>query len=147
MTSPILRFLLAGGLAAAINWLARIALSAALPFAVAIAVAYLIGMGVGFVLYRHFVFDGTRGTPGRQVPAFLLVNGLGAAIVLASAIGLDGLLAAVAPAIRLGIREAFAHGAAIAVGAVFNYLGHKFVTFASVKSLPKLTAGRMPVGR
>lgn len=144
MTSPALRFLLAGGLAAAINWLARIALSAILPFAGAIIVAYVIGMVAGFILYRHFVFDGERGKLARQVPAFILVNGLGAAIVLASAVGLDSLMMVAVPVASSAFREAMAHGTAIAVGAIFNYFGHKFVTFAAQKPSAPLKGDKMP---
>jgi putative flippase GtrA len=136
MTSPALRFLLAGGLAAAINWLARIALSSVLPFSVAILVAYAIGMVAGFVLYRRFVFAGGQGSLSRQIPVFLAVNAIGALVVLATTTGLDAVIGHIVPGFPPIAREAFAHGAAIAIGAVANYLGHKRLTFAAPVPMP-----------
>ena len=123
------RFLLCGGLAAAINWLARIALSRIMPFEGAILIAYGIGMLAGFLLYRLFVWRDRTVSWRRQVLAFIAVNGVGAIVVLAVAMALLRIGLAVlsnAPAV-----EAVAHGAAIAVGAIVNFIGHNYLTFRS----------------
>lgn len=126
--SAVVRFLICGGTAAAINWLARIALSLVLPFELAIMVAYAIGMTAGFLLYRSLVWPGQHGSWRSQAPAFVVVNAAGAVIVLLTAIGLDHLGTALfGPS---GVVEAVAHGLAIGVGAVANYLGHSRITFA-----------------
>ena len=55
-------FLLLGALAASINWLMRFPLSRFMPFEIAVMAAYLLGMAVGYLLYKHYVF------PGGQTP-------------------------------------------------------------------------------
>lgn len=131
MNTPIARFLLAGGAAAAINWFARMAFSTLLPLSLAIIAAYAIGMALGFILYRNYVFAAENGELARQIPAFLVVNLAGAGIVLAATILLLALFEAASPSIPTALKESIAHGLAIAVGAVANYLGHKLVTFSS----------------
>lgn len=128
-SSAILRFLICGGSAAAINWFARIGFSFIMPFEPAIMLAYAIGMTAGFLLYRSLVWPGSGISWKAQVPAFLLVNAVGAVVVFGTAVGLERAVAGLLGPSPLA--EAFAHGTAIAVGAVTNYLGHSRITFAS----------------
>ncbi|SFU08765.1 Putative flippase GtrA (transmembrane translocase of bactoprenol-linked glucose) [Pseudovibrio denitrificans] len=131
-TSPefrqIVRFLFAGGFAAFVNWLLRIGLSVFLPFWLAVLLAYFIGMSVGYTLYKHFVFVRAEKPESvrRQVLIFLGVNLFSALIVLGLSVGVNEVLRTALP---LFIAQALAHGFAIAVGAVTNYLGHKVITF------------------
>jgi len=123
----IVRFLLLGGLAAAINWLARFPLSLVLPFPAAVFVAYLIGMSAGFTLYRAYVFLNSRQPVPLQVILFLIVNALGAVVVMAVSLTLlDHLLPAIGWSV---LPEAVAHGTAIGVGAVAIFFGHKYLSF------------------
>lgn len=55
-----LRFVLAGGVAAAINWLVRFPLSALMAFLPAVLLASAIGMLAGFIAYRTFGFPGSK---------------------------------------------------------------------------------------
>ncbi len=126
----VARFLLLGGLAAAINWVARFPLSLVMPFEAAIIVAYVIGMTAGFTLYRAYVFPGSRRPLGQQTVIFLAVNLAGAVIVLGVATALLAALSGIA--MPMVAREGLAHGLAIGVGAVFNFFGHKLLTFATV---------------
>lgn len=131
MKSEVVRFLIAGGSAAAINWVARILLSLAMPFEAALLLAYAIGMAAGFWLYRAFVFRGAgHGSLRNQILIFLGVNAVGALVVLVASnlliAGLDVLL----PTVPLSIAQAFGHGIGIGLGAVANYVGHRFLTFA-----------------
>lgn len=123
----VVRFLLLGGLAAAVNWLIRFPLSAMMPFEAAVLVAYVIGMSVGFTLYRHYVFPGSTRPIIEQTLTFLGVNLVGAVVVMVIANALLGLLA------PLGwpdfVVEGGAHGVAIGIGAVVNFFGHKLITF------------------
>lgn len=132
MSSEVVRFLIAGGSATAINWLTRIPLSLVLSFEAALLTAYGLSMLASFWLYRAFVFRGaSRGSLRGQVGLFLAVNAVGAGVVLAvSTVMLDG-LTGLLPALRPSVAEALAHGLGIAVGAVANYLGHRLVTFGS----------------
>ncbi|CAO4153388.1 hypothetical protein LPLAFNJD_LOCUS3931 [Methylorubrum aminovorans] len=131
MGHEVVRFLIAGGTATAINWLARIPLSLVMPFEAALLAAYGLGMVASFWLYRAFVFQVSRGSLRGQVFLFLAVNAVGAGVVLAvSTTLLDG-LTAMLPDLARSIAEALAHGVGIASGAVANYLGHRLLTFAS----------------
>lgn len=123
----IVRFLLLGGLAAAVNWLVRIPLSVFLPFDMAVALAYLIGMSAGFTLYRKYVFPGASRPLIEQVVVFLGVNLVGAIVVL----GLSRLFVdmPIGDSLPPLVRESVAHGVAIGIGAVVNFLGHKLLTF------------------
>lgn len=123
----VVRFLLLGGLAAGINWVARFPLSLVMPFPAAVLVAQLIGFCAGFTLYRTYVFPGSNRSFIGQSATFLLVNLVGAVIVLSVATTLLSLLEAIAwPQY---VREGLAHGFAICVGAVVNFFGHKLLTF------------------
>ena len=53
----IVRFLLLGGLAAAINWLVRFPMSLVLPFPAAVFLAYLVGMNLT-ILGTEWLADG-----------------------------------------------------------------------------------------
>ncbi len=126
-TRQVFRFLLLGGLAAAINWLIRFPLSAVLPLPMAVLFAYFIGMSAGFVLYRTYVFPGSNRPIVEQTVTFLAVNAVGAVVVLAlTTLFLNLQHDAPWP---LWIREGLAHGFAIGVGAVVNFFGHKLLTF------------------
>jgi len=125
-----IRFLLAGGFAAAVNWLVRFPLSWAMPYALAVVAAGAIGMTVGFVIYRHYVFPGSGRAPARQMRDFIAVN-LGAMVVVA--VVAVALKAGVFPLIGFAMApEAVAHAVGIAAGAVANFVGHRSVTFSAV---------------
>jgi energy-coupling factor transport system substrate-specific component len=128
MNNSIARFLVCGGSAALINWLARIGFSPFMPFIPAVIMAYAIGMVAGFILYRTLVWPtATTQSWQQQVPPFIVVNLLGAAVVLASSLAIIALGTSVAgPSETL---DAAAHGLGIGIGAVFNYLGHNRITF------------------
>ncbi|MFH6786209.1 MULTISPECIES: GtrA family protein [Methylobacterium] len=130
MAPEVVRFLVAGGSAAAINWLSRIALSWVLPYVASMLVAYGIGMAAGFWLYRTFVFRGASTGPlPRQAAVFVAVNAVGAGLVLAVSAGLLAASTSLVPALPLPVAEALGHGAGIAAGAVSNYFGHQILTF------------------
>lgn len=129
LSQPV-RFILAGGAAAAINWLARIALSGWMPLAPSVVLAYAIGMLAGFVLYRAFVFGSAAGSAGHQAVRFIAVNAIGAAVVVTTTFVAMRLLEAAFSGGSQPILEALAHALAIVVGAFANYAGHKQFTFA-----------------
>ncbi len=125
---PVVRFLVCGGSAAAINWLARIAFSLLFSFAASVLLAYVVGLVAGFVLYRGVVWKRPDVSVSVQLLRFLAVNAGGAVVVLIVSIGLTkvGLLVSG----DTPLVESLAHGCAIALGAVANYLGHSRFTFA-----------------
>jgi energy-coupling factor transport system substrate-specific component len=126
------RFLLAGGGAAAINWLVRFPLSWVMPFYMAVLIAAIIGMVVGFTLYRGFVFPGSARPVLLEARDFFAVNLVSSGVVALLAVAFLHL------AVQLGadiqIAEAVAHAAAIGLGAVLNYFGHSLITFSTRNS-------------
>ena len=129
--SRVLRFLVVGTLAAAVNWLARIALSAAfepqLTFEMAVVLSYAIGMVCGFALYRAYVFPEAGLPLAVQARRFIAVNLVSAAEVWVLAVVFVRVLF---PALGFNLfAESVAHALAIAAGAVTSYAGHRLLTF------------------
>jgi energy-coupling factor transport system substrate-specific component len=120
------RFLFAGGLAAAVNWLVRFPLSTIMPFPAAVVTAAVIGMAVGFTLYRIFVFPGSPRDVWRQLRDFVLINLVTMVVVAIAAFLIRNLLL---PYMQLEVAEAVSHAIGIAIGAVLNYAGHGMITF------------------
>lgn len=127
MRRELLRFLVAGGVAAAANFLSRMGFSLVMPLAAAVVCAYLVGMAVAFALMRAHVFPPGRGSLARQAAGFVAVNALAVLQTLAVTL----LLARWAlPA--LGVErhvEEIAHAAGVAVPIATSYLGHKYLSF------------------
>ena len=126
-SNQFLRFLVAGGIAAAANYGSRFVFSLWFDYPVAIVLAYLVGMTVAFVLMRRHVFAGTGGALSAQVGKFVGVNLLAVAQTLVISL----LLARwVFPWIGLQQHaEALAHLIGVAVPVVTSYIGHKRLTF------------------
>ena len=125
----ILRYLLLGGLAAGVNWSSRFAWGMIMPFGAAVIAAYATGMVVAFLLFRAFVFPGSRTPIQRQVRNFILVNLLGVAQTWAlSLILVDKVLPAVGWTFQ---PHAIGHAVAIAAPTVTSWFGHRYLTFAN----------------
>jgi putative flippase GtrA len=125
----VLRFLVAGGISSSFNWAIRFLFSTLFAFDVAVALAYGSGMVIGFWLYKNWVFPGSILSLRAQLIRFAAVNALGLFVVVASA---DLLLktfqfVGISPT---GLSYSAAHATAIALGAVVNFYGHRFMTFA-----------------
>lgn len=120
-------FLLAGGVAALLNWASRFLFSIWFDFEVAVVLAFFVGLGVGFVLMRSLVFEGGERPVVTQVSRYLLVNAFALLQTLAVSVGLARW---VFPA--LGVvagAEGVAHLAGVLVPVATSYLGHKYLTF------------------
>ena len=130
VAASAIRFLAAGGTASLVNWLVRFPLSLVLPFTGAVAIAYCVGMTLGFVLYQRWVFPGSTRSLWRQIVMFCAVNAVGLATVVASA---DVVRQAILQSglAQSGAAGALAHLTAIAIGACVNFLGHRVATFGS----------------
>jgi putative flippase GtrA len=122
-----LRFLLAGGIAALGNMASRLLLSAFMPFEAAVALAYLIGMTMAFLIMRRFVFGASQRDPGTEFGRFAVVN-----LVAFCAVWLVSVsLARVAfPAIGFTWHaETIAHMIGVLCPVVLSFWGHKAFTF------------------
>ncbi len=128
IATSAIRFLAAGGTASLVNWLVRFPLSLVLPFQIAVAIAYCVGMTLGFVLYQKWVFPGSTSSLRRQIVMFCAVNAVGLVTVVATA---DVVRQAIVQSglAQAGAASAVAHLTAIAIGACVNFLGHRVGTF------------------
>jgi len=128
MISPqFLRFLVAGGIAAAANFGSRILLSQVMPYAAAIIVAYCIGMVTAFLLNRRFVFEASSNPLHHQAAWFVAINLLAVVQTLAVSLVLARWLF---PAVGMTFHpETLAHAVGVAVPVFTSYVGHKALTF------------------
>ena len=131
-TRRALRYLLFGGMAAALNWGSRFGWSLILPFQFAVIAAYATGAAFAFVTFRRFVFDASGGGLGAQARNFAIVNLLGA---LQTWILAMVLVDKVLPAIGWRFQpEACGHAVAIAAPVVSSWFGHRYFTFRAAKA-------------
>ncbi|WP_264053248.1 GtrA family protein [Rhodopseudomonas palustris] len=127
MTSEFLRFILAGGTAAAANVATRWLLSFLTPFEVAVFVAYLVGMAVAFLLTKYFVFVPSERPASSEARRFVLVNLVALLQVWAVSVGLAEWLF---PTIEFTWHaELVAHSIGVASPIVTSYVAHKNFTF------------------
>ena len=121
-------FLLAGGTAALANILSRIVFSLAMPYEVAIVVAYVVGMTVAYALNRSFVFEESGRSVADEYVRFTIVNLVAVAQVWIVSVGLARV---VFPAIGFAWHaETVAHVIGVIVPVFTSYFGHKHFSFA-----------------
>ncbi|PTT64792.1 MULTISPECIES: GtrA family protein [Stenotrophomonas] len=122
-------FLVAGGLAAAVNFGSRILLSQWLHYVPAIVIAYCLGMITAFTLNKLFVFSDAGNRLHHQVLWFIAIN----LAAVAQTIVISLLFARwVLPALGVDFHnETIAHAIGVAVPVVTSYIGHKRFSFAS----------------
>ncbi len=126
LTSQFLLFVMVGGTAAALNWLARHFLSLWFSFPVAVALAYFIGIAVAFSLNRRFVFPYSSRPIAKQARDFIIINLAFWPVVWLASIAFNHLL------IQAGLgmySEGVAHAIALAIPAFMTFLIYKFFTF------------------
>lgn len=120
-------FAIAGGIAALVNFVSRIAFSEVFSYEVAIVLAFPCGLTTAFVLNRAFVFPEGNDDLHKQVGWFVAINLL--AVLQTLVISL--LLAKIAfPAIGFTFHpESVAHAVGIITPIFSSYIGHKKLTF------------------
>ena len=124
-------FLVAGGLAALVNILSRIAFNWIMPYEVAIVVAYLCGMTAAYLLNKRFVFEASGRSVTSEYARFALVNLLAVAQVWIVSVGLARL---VFPAIGFTWHaDTVAHVIGVIVPVFTSYLGHRHFSFAKTE--------------
>lgn len=121
------RFLGVGGIAALANLVSRYFLDFVLPFEVAVVLAYMVGMVVGFFLFQKMLFGGS-GIDARRVIRFTWVNIFGATLAWA----VSTLMARQVLPVLGWTWHPFeiAHLCGVAAPAVTSYFLHKHYTFA-----------------
>lgn len=122
------KFVVAGGIASAVNWLTRLGFSFVVSFPVALAIGATVGMTIGFTLYRAWVFPGSTRRLDAQTVLFLLVNAVTASFVIGASVVIAALLADLPLSVRN--QQNLAHAVAIGLGAFISFVGHRSLTFA-----------------
>ena len=122
-------FLLAGGLAAGVNFGSRIALGHWMRYVPSILIAYLLGIVTAFTLNKTFVFKQANNRLRHQVLWFIVIN-LAALVqtILISLLVARWLL----PLLRVDfLNETIGHAVGVMVPVITSYIGHKRLSFRS----------------
>jgi putative flippase GtrA len=125
----LIQFVLVGGFAALVNFLARIVLNMWLPYSAAIVVAYLFGMATAFLLNKMFVFREATNRIHHQIMWFTIINVAAMLQTLCVSLFLNAIALP-----YLGIRwhtELIAHAVGVATPILTSYVGHKRLSFRS----------------
>lgn len=129
ISAQMLRFVLASGVAALVNFGSRIVLSLFLPYPLAITLAFGAGVCTAFTLNRLFVFARPTIPLREQMLWFVIVNLFALAQTLAVSLLLEYW---VFPAIGMNWHsKTVAHAVGIAVPVISSYFGHKRFSFRS----------------
>ena len=133
LDNRIVRFLLAGGMAAACNFGSRFIYSQFMPFSYAVLLAFMTGLTVGFLLSKRYVFTTSSNSVAHEMGWFVLINLLG----LVQTWGLSVYLVELLPQYSVfgqnpsgqAWAEAVAHFAGVLLPVVTSYVGHRYLTF------------------
>lgn len=124
------RFMITGGMAAAVNLISRYLLNYFMSFAAAVAVAYLFGMVTAYALGRLFVFERSGRTVANEFWRFTVVNIFAAAQVWVISVGLGEY---VFRSLQFQWHPLeIAHLVGVSVPMLTSYLGHRHFSFARV---------------
>ncbi|AYJ86697.1 GtrA family protein [Sphingomonas paeninsulae] len=122
------RFIAVGGIAAGANIGARWLLSFAMTFEAAVALSYLVGMTMAFVLMRFLVFDLSERSVSTQFLRFTMVNAISFGQVWIVSVGL---VRCVFPAAGFVWHdETVGHAIGVISPVVTSYLLHQRFSFA-----------------
>lgn len=122
-----LKFLLVGGLAAAVNFFSRILLGSFMTYLESLIVSYLLGFVVAYFLFRRYTFQSTQNDYKRELFYFVMVNIFG--IIQTGVISISLFEYALNFVKSTLWREEIAHFIGIGLPAISNYFGHKYLTF------------------
>lgn len=132
LNNRVVRFLLAGGSAAVVNFLSRFFYSTFVSFGIAVVLAFVTGMITAFLLNKLFVFTNSRNSRVQEVGWFVVINLFALLQTWLVSIYLASWLPPYLPgsvAQPLEMAEAIAHGAGILIPVFTSYVGHKYLTF------------------
>lgn len=133
-------FLLVGGTAAAVNWLARLWLQSYASFAAAVALAYGVGVIVAFILNCIFVFPNSRQTLLHRISFFVATN-----LTMFPLVWIVSVITERYVMPLLGIvayAEGLSHGIGLAAPVLASFLIHKFFTFGRNDASPSAVRGK-----
>jgi len=121
-------FLVAGGIAALVNFISRILFNQWASFSTAIILAYLCGMTTAFILSNLFVFKENKQTLGNSIFYFCIVN-----LAAIAQTWVISMLLAYKLLPLIGVEEfvpEIAHMVGIIIPVFTSYIGHKRWSFS-----------------
>jgi putative flippase GtrA len=120
-------FVAAGGTSVVANFLSRVLFSFWFSYPVAVALAYLVGMVVAFILMRQVVFQAAGRSLAPQVLKFTIVNAWGFVQTLLVSLALARWALPAAGVTRY--TEEIGHLIGLSLLAVTSYAMHRLATF------------------
>ena len=138
-------FLICSGIAALVNiavgflLYGMAGLDGPVLYPLSVAIAFLSGMGVSFVLNRRYTYPPSGRSPRAELPDFLAVSMGG--LMLTTALSYLFLTYGAAAVVRLSLGllppESAAHVAAVGLTAFYSFLAHKHISFRRARALPR----------
>ncbi|CAA0088124.1 Uncharacterised protein [Halioglobus japonicus] len=132
MSTRFIRFLLAGGLAAVVNFGSRFFYNIFVDFSTAVVLAFITGLTTGYLLNKRYVFTTSGNSVVQEVIWFVVIN----LLALAQTWGLSVYLVQLLPEYittdgpgGVALIAALAHGAGVLLPVFTSYIGHKYLTF------------------
>ncbi len=123
-----IQFLVVGAIAAGTNFISRILINEFTSYRIAIVLAYIVGMIIAFLLFRHYVFARSGKHYIEEVKGFVLVNIFGIIQVWLISVGLAEYLF---PYLDFTFyANEIAHFIGLCIPAISSYFGHKYFSFA-----------------
>ena len=127
-----IRFMFVGGLAAAINFVSRIALNEFFSFRWSVVLAYIIGMLTAYTLSKYLVFEKSGKSAFTELYRFALVNVIAIVQVWLISVGLVEYLF---PTVGYTFHaDELGHFIGLVVPILTSFIGHKYFTFNRAKS-------------
>lgn len=120
-------FLLAGVLAAAMNFGSRILFERFVPYLPSLVLAFCVGLVCAFVINRTFVFKASGRSLRHEMGWFALFNTLAFPVTIGSALVLHAyVFGSMMPE---HLSKAVSHAIGIMLPVFVNYAAHRFITF------------------
>ena len=108
------------------NFASRFVFEPHMPYTLAVAAAYGVGVVTAFTLNRIFVFPASGKPLHHEISWFFLFNLIAFPVVIAASAGLAWTFGHV---VATDLAKAAAHAISIMLPALVNFAAHKFITF------------------
>ena len=122
-------FVISGAIAAFVNLISRFLFSQFLPFTLAVALSYIVGMTVAFILMSNFVFLRSSKKYFGEIFRFVIVNIISGLFVIIISKTMLALFVAFSPVTH--ILEFTAHAIGVSAPILLSYFMHRDFTFKS----------------
>lgn len=122
------KFAVAGGIAAAANFLSRFVFNQYLSYVPSITLAFFVGLATGFLLMRNYVFTGSKHGTAKQVYLYVAVNLAGLVLTILVSVSVSKLAHMVVA--NTGVDEAIGHLIGVGSPILLSFYAHKKLTFA-----------------